>query len=321
MTKHNVNLAIAGLLAFSFAGIDSTYAQSTYPTKPIVIQVFTSPGSPVDFYARIIGKLIAPELGQNVIVENRPGGSGIPMINAMVKSPADGQLLAATTVTLATLFGEPNVNFQPQDLQMIVRSQIDPFAIVVHTSTPFSTIRQLVDFAKKKPDYINLGGPLSMSSHRVAFELFASIAGFKATWIPYQGGGQVLTAIAGGQVDAAHTNPGNAKPFVNSGRLRILAVSSEKRLNDFPSVPTYKESGWDLARYNWRGLVARSGMSKPVLDKLGAAIEKAHKSPEWKKYLDDTEQTDGYLDAEAANKLLAIEISDAQRVKKQLGIK
>jgi putative tricarboxylic transport membrane protein len=321
MIKHNANLAIAGLLAFSFAGIDSTYAQSIYPTKPIVIQVFTSPGSPVDFYARIIGKLIAPELGQNVIVENRPGGSGIPMINAMVKSPADGHLLAATTVTLATLFGEPNVNFQPQDLQMIVRSQIDPFAIVVHTSTPFSTIKQLVDFAKKKPDYINLGGPLSMSSHRVAFELFASIAGFKATWIPYQGGGQVLTAIAGGQVDAAHTNPGNAKPFVNSGRLRILAVSSEKRLNDFPSVPTYKESGWDFARYNWRGLVARNGISKPVLDKLGAAIEKAHKSPEWKKYLDDTEQIDGYLDAEAANKLLAIEITDAQRVKKQLGIK
>ena len=297
------------------------FAQSNYPTKPIVIQVFTSPGSPVDFYARIMGRLIGPELGQNVIVENRPGGSGIPMINAMVKAPADGHLLAATTVTLATLFGEPNVNFQPQDLQMIVRSQIDPFAIVVHSSTPFTNIHQFVDYAKKKPDFINLGGPLSMSSHRVAFEMFASIAGFKANWIPYQGGGQVLTAIAGGHVDAAHTNPGNAKPFVNSGRIRILAVSSEKRLADFPSVPTYKESGWDLVRYNWRGLVARNGIPQPVMNKLGAAIEKAHKSPEWKKYLDDTEQIDGYLGAEAANKLLVFEIAAAQRVKDRLGIK
>jgi len=320
MMKHNVNLAAVGLFAFAIAGQDLAHAQSSYPTKPIVIQVFTSPGSPVDFYARIMGRLIAPESGQNVIVENRPGGSGIPMINAMTKAPADGHLLAATTVTLATLFGEPNVNFQPQDLQMVVRSQIDPFAIVVHTSTPFTNLKQLVDFAKKKPDYINLGGPLTMSSHRVAFEIFASIAGFKATWIPYQGGGQVLTAIAGGQVDAAHTNPGNAKPFVSSGRLRILAVSSEKRLEDLPSVPTYKESGWDFSRYNWRGLVARSGMPKPVMDKLGAAIEKAHKSPEWKKYLTDTQQIDGYLGADSANKLLAQEIADAQRVKKQLGI-
>lgn len=320
MMKSNVNLVAAGLFAFSMAVNHSAHAQSSYPTKPIVIQVFTSPGSPVDFYARIMAKLIAPDLGQNVIVENRPGGSGIPMINAMAKAPADGHLLAATTVTLATLFGEPNVNFQPQDLQMVVRSQIDPFAIVVHTSTPFTNLRQLVDFAKKKPDYINLGGPLTMSSHRVAFEMFASIAGFKATWIPYQGGGQVLTAIAGGQVDAAHTNPGNAKPFVSSGRLRILAVSSEKRLEDLPAVPTYRESGWNFARYNWRGLVARSGIPKPVMDKLGAAIEKAHKSPEWKKYLTDTQQIDGYLGAESANKLLAQEIVDAQRVKKQLGI-
>jgi tripartite-type tricarboxylate transporter receptor subunit TctC len=318
--KYKICFPLVGL-AWTLTNHGAVFAQSNYPAKPIVIQVFTSPGSPVDFYARIIARLIAPELGQSVIVENRPGGSGIPMINAMVKAPADGYLLAATTVTLATLFGEPNVNFQPRDLQMIVRSQIDPFAIAVHNSTPFTNIRQFVDYAKKKPEYINLGGPLPMSSHRVAFEMFASIAGFNATWIPYKGGGQVLTAIAGGEVDAAHTNPGNAKPFVNSRRIRILAVSSEKRLADFPAVPTYKESGWDLVLYNWRGLVARSGIPQPVMNKLGAAIEKAHKSAEWKQYLDDTEQIDGYLGAEAANKLLEAEIAKAQLVKHRLGIK
>lgn len=309
------------VLLFGLSGQGHLLAQPAFPARPIVIQVFTSPGSPVDFYARIMGRLIAPELGQNVIVENRPGGSGIPMINAMVKAPADGHLLAATTVTLATLFGEPLAAFRPQDLQMIVRSQIDPYAIVVHTSTPFTNIRQFVEFAKKKPDYINMGGPLQMSSHRVAFELFASVAGFRAAWIPYQGGGQVLTAIAGGQVDAAHTNPGNAKPFVSSGRLRILAVSSEKRMDDLPQVPTYRENGWDLVRYNWRGLVARSGIPQPAMDRLASAIEKAHRSPEWKKYLDDTQQIDGYLGAEATNRLLAQEIVDAQKVKARLGIK
>ena len=311
---------LALVMTTLFVGSDSGNAQSTFPSRPIVLQVFTSPGSPVDHYARILGRLIAPDLGQAVVVENRPGGSGIPMINAMVRAPADGHLLAATTVTLATLFGEQDANFKPSDLQMIARSQIDPFAIVVHSSTPFKALGQLAAFARKKPGFVNLGGPLAMSSHRVAFELLAETAGFKATWIPYQGGGQVLTAISGGQIDAAHTNPGNAKPLIDSGRIRMLAVSSEKRLAEFPEVPTYRESGWDLVRYNWRGLVARSGMPKATLDRLSGAIEKAHNSAEWKKYLVETAQIDGYLGPAEANKLLAFEIADAQRVKVRLGI-
>ncbi len=316
--KRNHVLALSVATGLAIAG--GAGAQSNYPTKPVVLQVFTSPGSPVDFYARILARLIGPDLGQNVIVDNRPGGSGMPMINAMVRAPADGYLLAATTVTLATLFGEKNANFKPQDLQMIARSQIDPFAIVVHTSTPFKHIKQFVAMAKQKPGYINLGGPLTMSSHRVAFELFAEATGIKAQWVAYKGGGQVLTAIAGGEIDAAHTNPGNAKPFVASGRVRVLAISAEQRLADFPDVPTYKESGIDLVRYNWRGIVARSGMPKPVMDKLVAAIEKAHKSEEWKKYLNDTAQIDGYLGPVPANALLMKEIDAAQRVKARLGL-
>lgn len=317
MTRNHVlALSLAAGLAIS----GGAGAQSNYPTKPVVLQVFTSPGSPVDFYARILARLISPDLGQNVIVDNRPGGSGMPMINAMVRAPADGYLLAATTVTLATLFGEKNANFKPQDLQMIARSQIDPFAIVVHTSTPFKNIKQFVAMAKQKPGYINLGGPLAMSSHRVAFELFAEATGIKAEWVAYKGGGQVLTAIAGGEIDAAHTNPGNAKPFITSGRVRVLAISSEQRLADFPEVPTYRESGINLVRYNWRGIVAKSGMPKPVMDKLVAAIEKAHKSEEWKKYLADTAQIDGYLGPVPANALLMKEIEDAQRVKARLGL-
>ena len=100
----------------------------------------------------------------------------------------------------------------------------------------------------------------------------------------------------------------------------MLAVSSEKRLSDFPDIATYRESGWDFVRYNWRGLVARSGMPAATLDRLSGAIEKVHKSAEWKKYLIETAQIDGYLGPEAANKLLALEIADAQRVKARLGI-
>lgn len=316
--KHKHVWSVGLAMGVSISG--AVFGQASYPSKPVVIQVFTSAGSPVDLYARVLARLMAPDLGQNVIVDNRPGGSGIPMINAMVRAPADGYVIAATTVTLATLFGEKNANFKPQDLQMVARSQIDPFAIVVHASTPFKSIRQFVAMAKQKPGYINLGGPLTMSSHRVAFELFSEATGIKAEWVAYKGGGQVLTAIAGGEIDAAHTNPGNAKPFVESGRIRLLAVSSEQRLAEFPAIPTYRESGIELVRYNWRGIVTKSGMPKAVMDKLSMAIEKAHKSEEWKKYLLDTAQIDGYLGPAPANALLMKEIEDAQRIKTRLGL-
>ena len=193
-----------------------------YPARPITILCWSAPGSPVDIYSRIMAKLLAAELGQNVIVENRAGGSGIIMVNTLLRAPTDGYTIAANTITLAALFSEPTATFKPDDLQMIARSQIDPYGLVVHTSTPFRTIDDLVAFARKKPDYINIGGVFVMSGHRVAWEVFQSAAGIKSTWVPYPGGGPALTAVAGGHVDAATTNPGNVKPMIAAGKVRVL---------------------------------------------------------------------------------------------------
>ena len=101
------------------------------------------------------------------------------------------------------LFSEPNVTFKPDDIQLIARSQVDPYGLVVHTSTPFKTIDAFVEFARRKPEFVNVGGPFAMSGHRVAWELFSELAKIKTTWVPYPGGGPALTAIAGGHVDAA----------------------------------------------------------------------------------------------------------------------
>ena len=131
---------------------------------------------------------------------------------------------------------------------------------------------------RKKPGFVNVAGPFAMSGHRVAWEVFAEMAKIKTTWVPIQGGGPALTAIAGGHVDAAATNPGNVKPMIDAGKVRVIAVSSDKRLEDFPDVPTYKERGWDLVRYQWRGMMAKAGTPKPVIDRLTAAIQKAQQT-------------------------------------------
>ena len=291
-----------------------------YPAKPITLLCWSAAGSPVDLYARIMAKLLSAELGQNVVVDNRTGGSGIVMVNSLLRAPADGYTIAANTITLAALFSEPNVAFKPADLQMIARSQVDPYGLIVHTSTPFKTIDAFVAYARKKPGFVNVAGPFAMSGHRVAWEVFSEIAKIKTTWVPYQGGGPALTAIAGGHVDAAATNPGNVKPMIEAGKVRVIAVSSDKRLEDFPDVPTYKERGWDLVRYQWRGIMAKAGTPKPVIDRLVGAIEKAQQAPEWKAYLKQVTQLDGFQRPDAFRAQLAQDMREMETVKKKLGL-
>jgi len=294
-------------------------AQS-WPVRPVTMLVWSAAGSPVDIYGRTLARLLTAELGQNVVVENRTGGSGIVMVNSLVRAPADGYTIAANTLSLATLFSEKTAQFRLDDLQMVARSQIDPYGLIVHASTPFKTIDQFVAFARKKPGYLNVAGPFAISSHRVAWEVFADVAKFKTTWVPYPGGGPALTAIAGGHVDAAATNPGNVKPMIDAGKVRVIAVSSEKRLEDFPDVPTYKEKGWDVVRYQWRGIMVRAGTPRPVVDRLASAIQKAQQAPAWKTYLQQVSQLDGFQGPEAFRAQLLQDIKETEAVKKKLGL-
>jgi putative tricarboxylic transport membrane protein len=291
-----------------------------FPSRPITILCWSAAGSPVDVYARTLAKLLTAELGQNVVVDNRTGGSGIVMVNSLLRAPADGYTIGANTITLAALFSEPNVTFKPDDLQMVARSQVDPYGLIVHTSTPFKTIDEFVVYARRNPGSLNVGGPFAMSGHRVAWEVFSEMAKFRTTWVPYQGGGPALTAIAGGHIDAAATNPGNVKPMIDAGKVRVIAVSSERRLEDFPNVPTYKERGWNLVRYQWRGVMAKTGTPKPVLDRLVAAVQKAQQTPEWKAYLRQVTQLDGFQGPEAFRAQLLEDMREMEVVKKKLGL-
>src|SRR5688572_19493891 len=128
-----------------------------YPARAITILCWSAAGSPVDIYARVMAKLLAAELGQNVVVDNRTGGSGIIMVNTLLRAPADGHTVAANTITLAALFSEPTATFKPSDLQMVARSQVDPYALIAHTSTPFKTVDEFVALARRKPDFISVG--------------------------------------------------------------------------------------------------------------------------------------------------------------------
>jgi tripartite-type tricarboxylate transporter receptor subunit TctC len=314
LTIRRIVLSVTTALAAAAAGAQ------TYPAKPLTLLCWSAPGSPVDLYARVMAKLLAAELGQNVVVDNRTGGSGIVMVNTLLRAAPDGYTIAANTITLASMFGEPNVTFKPDDLQLVARSQVDPYGIVAHVSTPFRTIEDFVAYARKRPGYLNVGGPFVMSGHRVAWELFQDAARIRTTWVPYQGGGPALTAVAGGHVDVTATNPGNVKPFIASGKVRVLAVSSGERLEDFPEVPTYKEKGWDIVRYQWRGIMTKAGAPRPVVDRLVAAVRTAQQTAEWKNYLRQVTQLDGFQAPDEFQAQLVQDMQEMEAVKKKLGL-
>lgn len=315
------------IFQFIFAGVFALVAlqlrlalAQDYPARPVTILCWSEPGSPVDYYARIMARLMTRELGQNVVVENRTGGDGVIAVNQLLKQPADGYTLLANTISLAALASEPTATFKPEDLQMIARSQLDPYGLVVPAAIRFKTIDELVKYARANPGKITVGGVFEMSAHRVAWEVFAEKAGIKAVWVPFKGGGPALLAVAGGHVDIAATNPGNVKPFVASGKVRVLAISAERRLADFPDVPTYKERGWNVVRYQWRGMMGRAGLPKPVLDRLLAAMQKAQQSAEWKSYLEQVTQIDGFMGPAEFQALLQKDIGEFLATKKKLGL-
>jgi tripartite-type tricarboxylate transporter receptor subunit TctC len=295
-------------------------AQQPWPSRPITLLCWSAPGSPVDVYSRIMAKLLGAELGQSFVVENRVGASGLIMMNTLVKAPPNGYTIAAATTTLATLFGEPAATFRPEDLMPIARSQLDPYVLVVHSSTPFRNIDEFVAFARRKPEFLSVGGPFAMSSHRVAWELFCERAKIRTTWIPYPGGGPALTAIAGGQVEAVATNPGNVKAFVAAGKVRVLAVSAQQRLEDLPDVPTYRERGWDVVRFQWRGLIARAGTPAPIVERLAAAVQRVQQGPEWRAYLRQESQLDGFQGPEQFRTQIAQDRQEIDALKKRLGL-
>jgi tripartite-type tricarboxylate transporter receptor subunit TctC len=293
-------MAVAATLIFMLAGV--VQAQEKYPTKPITIISHTAAGSPTDLMARQLGKAAEPMLGQTVVVENKPGGSGAMQVAALLSSPADGYTLAAVTPTQigsweSTLKGKFNID----QFSWIARVEIDPYIIVVQAGSPWKTLKDLVEYGKKNPNKLKVGGYGSTGSgHNVALNILTKAAGFKAVWMPYEGTNDAVTALLGGHIDVANSNPGMVSQYVEAGKLRILAVMTPKRLKDFPNLPTYAEAGYPVEEgwEQFRGIFGRKGIPKPIQTQLSDIFLKAIKSAPFQEYTKRTQMEDGSMGIE-----------------------
>ena len=274
--------AIAALSALPLARF--AHAQN-FPARPIRIIVGYAAGGAVDIVARTVGQAMAASLGQPVIVENKPGAGTNIAVRTVIEAPADGYTLHMAANALAanpSLFQPPP--FDPEkDLVPVSLVGRVPVVIAANPSAPFSDIKALVAAAKAKPGTIPYATPGNGSTPHMAVELFAHLAGIQLQHVPYKGGAPAITDVIGGQVPLVAVNALEVQPHVKNGRLKVLAVLSEKRTAIFPDVATIAESGWPgFDASVWYGLVAPAKTPKAIVDRLHDEVQKALATPEVK---------------------------------------
>ena len=283
---------IAFLLAAALSAVPvSGLAQEqSYPNKPIKIIVPYAVGGGTDIAARLIGARIQEELGQSVIIENKPGASGSIGTDIVAKAAPDGYVLSMASGSTMTI--NPymiKVPYDPvRDFAPVGMVTATVLALVVHPSVQARSVNELIAYLKMNPDGYSYSSPGSGTPHYLTAELFKSLTGTKMTHVPYKGSGQALNDLIGGQVQLAFDTISVVLPHVKAGRLRMIATTDAKRTADLPEVPTVAESGLPgFESFSWYGVVAPAGTPKPIIDKLNAAIRKGLENPDVLKRLDD----------------------------------
>lgn len=276
--------ALAGLTGFS-AG-----AAAAYPDHPIRLVVGFSAGGTTDVVARIVGKEISQELGQPVVVENRPGAGSNIGTELVARAKPDGYTLYMVAVTSAinqTLY--KNIKFNlVKDFSPVALAVKVPNVLVVNPKVPAHSVKELVAYAKANPGKLNFASSGSGTSIHMAGELFKQRAGVDILHVPYKGSAPAETDLMGGQVDMMFDNMPAAWPHVKAGKLRALAVTTAERSKTAPDLPTMEESGFpNFDVSSWFGVLAPAGTPADVVNKLNAAVEKAISKPDVQKRFTD----------------------------------
>jgi tripartite-type tricarboxylate transporter receptor subunit TctC len=282
MKLHSHLLKIAYTLAILGTAALAT-AQDGYPNKPIKIIVPFSPGGGGDAVVRLITDKLGERLGQPVIVENRPGASGYIGAQAVASAAPDGY-----TILMGfdgSLVVAPNLIKAPfntiADFAPITKLNDATLVLAVHASVPAKSLKELIEFSKSKPGGINFGSSGAATTTHLAGELLAQRSGMSLTHVPYKGGGQAVTDVVGGQIPLIFTVIPTISAFIKDGRLRAIAVSSLKRSNALPEVPTMIESGLPgFEVSSWYGLLAPAKTPKPIIERLQREVAAVLATPE-----------------------------------------
>ena len=274
--------AVAATLAVDWGGAFAQDGAAGYPNKPVKIVIGLAAGGGIDVITRIVAQKLSDSLGQPVLVENKPGASGIIAAEFVAKAPADGYTLmmapSGPMVFNAVLF--PKLSYSPvKDFAAIGMAASFPLIAVVNAATPVKSMRELADYAKANPARANYAA--STAAFQLATELFNIQAGIRLENISYKGTNESLTAVISGDVLTTIADSGPASGAIRGGKVRALAVTSPKRMAAFPEVPTMAEAGFaQLDMQLWAGLFAPAGTPPGIVRKLEEELARALKAPD-----------------------------------------
>jgi tripartite-type tricarboxylate transporter receptor subunit TctC len=260
-------------------------AVAAYPDKPIRLVVPFAPGGGTDLIARTLGAGMSKELGQTVLVDNKPGAGTIIGTDAVAKSPADGY-----TLVMATFAHAVNPSLQPKmpfdtdkafaPIGLIGRG---PNVLVVRADSPYKTVNDVIAAAKAKPGALTYASQGNGTSAHLAGEMFTNLAKVQMTHVPYRGAGPAITDLLGGQVDMIFGTAAAVSTFIDGGRLRALGVTTAQRSPALKNVPAIAETIPGYVVESWYGLYAPAGTPADVIARLNAAAKKAAQTPDFKK--------------------------------------
>ena len=304
-------LTVICLTLSPVAHVAQAQTAATFPSKPVKIVVPFGAGGVADLTARTVAQKMADILGQAVIIENKPGAGGVVASDMVAKSEPDGTtllLMSNGSAVSANLFKSLPYD-TVKDFAPITTLGFFDIVLVTRVDSPYKNLAELLAFAKANPGKLNLGSINIGSTQNLAAELFKSTAGFDAQIVPFNGTPAVITALRGGQIDAAVEILAPMMPQINAKALRALAVFGNKRAATLPDVPTAKEAGLTkMQAASWNALAAPAKTPKDIVAKLNQAATTALASPDVKKRLADLGVDAGASSPEQLSELLSAEI-------------
>jgi tripartite-type tricarboxylate transporter receptor subunit TctC len=275
-----VAISMLGTVAVSH----DVFAQS-YPNKPIHLIVPFPAASSTDIVARVVGQKLGERLGQAVIIENKPGAGGNIASQAVAAAPADGYTLLVGTVAnavSATFYSNLGYDFV-KDLAPITLMTTAPLIIVANLAQPFSNAKEMIAYAKQKPNAMHFGSGGNGTANHLAGEMLNQSAGIHMVHVPYRGGSAAVTDLLGGQIEIVIDSLVGSISHVKAGRLKAIAVTSVKRVESLPNVPTVAESGLPVFdAVGWHGLNAPAGTPNEIVDRLNREVVAVLRLPEVK---------------------------------------
>ena len=261
------------IVAVFYAGCPDAGAQG-YPNRPLRMIVPFPPGGGTDILARIVAQKLGEKLGQQVIVDNRPGAATNIGMELAARSAADGYTLLMASIGLAanpSLYQK--MTFDPlRDLAPVTLVAMAPTVLAVHPSVPARTVKQFISLVQSKPGKLNYGSYGSGSGAHLAAELFKMTTGLDIVHVPYKGGGPAITGLMSGEVQMVFSSMLPVMPHLKSGRLVAIAIASAKRTTALPDLPTFRESGIDYETGTWFGVLVPTGTPKEIVTTLHAEI-------------------------------------------------